>query len=231
MFGSSASALSPFTWAIQQPFAFVGGQTLGLINGDTAAARPAFGRFARLAFRVERLGNRRATFFDFAIRLRRRQICHFQRQTTRCSKPLNFTVRQASVIQLGGHVRSKRFSQAAQGFWWQLFGADFHQESFLRHGRLLFVSVAHREAKGFTGRVVSFCNGFGQGTNTQNVALTFSHGDGFAGVQQVEAVGGLQNTLVGRQRQRVSSASSCCASFSYCSKQVNRKSTSAYSKL
>lgn len=118
---------------VQQPLAFIRGQTLGLIDGDAAAARPAFSRFARLAFRVKRLGNRRATFFNFAIRLRRRQICHFQRQTARCGKPLNFTVCQASVIQLGGHVRSERFSQAAQGFWWQLFGADFHQESFLRH--------------------------------------------------------------------------------------------------
>jgi hypothetical protein len=133
--------------AIQQPFAFVGGQTFGLIDGDTAAARPAFGRFARFAFGVERLGNRRAAFFNFTIGLRRRQIRHFQRQTARCGKPFNFTVREASVIQLCGHVRSKRFSQAAQGFWWQLFSADFHQESFLRHGRLLFILVAHREAE------------------------------------------------------------------------------------
>ena len=117
--------------AIEQPFAFVGGQTLGLIDGDTAAARPAFSRFARFAFRVERLGDGRAAFFNFAIRLRSGKIRHFQRQTARRGEPLNLAVGNACRIQFSGKVGSEGLSQAAQGFWWQLFGADFHQECFL----------------------------------------------------------------------------------------------------
>ena len=189
--------------AIQQPFTFVSGQTLSLIDGDTTTTRPAFCRFAWFAFGVERLSNRRTAFFNLTVRLRSRQIRHFQRQTARRGKPFDFTVRQASVIQLSGHVRSKRFSQAAQGFWWQLFGANFHQESFLRHGRLLFILVAHRKAKGFTGSVIGFCHCFGQRANAQNVALTLGDGNGFTRIQQVEAMSGFQNTFICRQRQRV----------------------------
>ncbi len=52
-------------------------------------ARPAFGRFARFAFRAsnaaETAGPR---FFNFAIGLRRRQVSDFQRQTARSSEPL-----------------------------------------------------------------------------------------------------------------------------------------------
>ena len=147
--------------AIQQPFAFIGSQTLSLVNGNTATTRPTFCRFARFAFSVERLGNCRAAFFYFAIRLRLRQVSDFQRQTTRSSKPLNGAVCEASVIQLRSKVRSKGLSQAAQCFWWQLFSADFHQKSFLRHSRLLLIFVAHREAEGFTGSVVCFCHCFG----------------------------------------------------------------------
>lgn len=44
---------------------------------------------------------------------------------------------------------------------------------------------------------------FGQGANAQNIALTLGDGDGFTRIQQVEAVGGFQNTLVGWQRQRI----------------------------
>ncbi|ABV16057.1 hypothetical protein CKO_05014 [Citrobacter koseri ATCC BAA-895] len=189
--------------AIQQPFAFVSGQTFSLVHGNAATTRPAFRRFARFAFRVKRLGNRRAAFFNFAIGLRSSKIRHFQRQTARCGEPLYVAVCEASVIQLRSNVRSKGLRQAAQGFWWQLFSADFHQKSFLRHGRLLFVFVAHREAKGFTGSVVSFCHCFGQGANAQDVALTLGNGDGFTRIQQVKAMGGFQNTLVSRQRQRV----------------------------
>ncbi|ABX23777.1 hypothetical protein SARI_03983 [Salmonella enterica subsp. arizonae serovar 62:z4,z23:-] len=189
--------------AIQQPFAFVGFQTFGLVNGDPAAARPAFCRFAWFTFGVKRLSNRRTAFFDFAIGLRFSKIRYFQRQTARGGKPFNLAVREASVIQLRSKVRSKGLRQAAQGFWRQLFSADFHQKSFLRHGRLLFLFVAHREAEGFTGSIISFRHCFGQGANTQNVALTFSDGNGFTRIQQVKAMGGFQNTLVGRERQRV----------------------------
>ena len=188
--------------AIQQPLAFVGGQTFGLIDGDTAAARPAFGRFAWLAFGIERLGNSRAAFFHFAIGLRRRQVGYLQRQTTRGGKPFHFTVCEAGIIQLRGHVRSKRFRHAAQRFWWQLFSADFHQKSILRHGRLLFILVAHREAERFTGSVVRFRHCFSQGANAQNIALTLGDGDGFTRIQQVKAVSRFQNTFIGRQRQR-----------------------------
>ena len=191
-------ALAFHVGTIQQPFAFIGRQTFSLIDGNTAAARPAFSRFARFPFGVKRLGNRRAAFFDFTVCLRSRQIRHFQRQTARRGEPFNFTVREAGVIQLRGHVRSEGFSQAAQGFWWQLFSADFHQESFLRHGRLLFILVAHREAKGFTGSIVSFSHCFGQGANAQNIALTLGDGDGFTRVQQVKAMGGFQNAFVSR---------------------------------
>ncbi len=140
------SAFALHMGAIQQPFAFIGSQTLSLVNGNTATTRPTFCRFARFAFSVERLGNRRAAFFDFTIRLRFRQVSYFQRQTTRSSKPLNGAVCEACVIQLRSKVRSKGLCQAAQCFWWQLFSADFHQKSFLRHSRLLLIFVAHREA-------------------------------------------------------------------------------------
>ena len=144
---------------VQQLLAFIRGQTLGLIDSDAAAARPAFSRFARLAFRVKRtLGNRRATFSTspdpagdaarFAtFSARRRRL----RQTTQFYRVPGPALSSSAVT-----FAAKRFSRAAQGFWWQLFGADFHRKSFLRHGRLLFVPVAHREAKGFTGRIVSF---------------------------------------------------------------------------
>ncbi|MNH00386.1 hypothetical protein D3C79_595770 [compost metagenome] len=97
--------------AIQQPLAFVGHQTLGLIDSDAAATRPAFGRFARLAFGVERLGNRRAAFFDFAIGLCGAQIGHFQRQTARSGKPAHFAVLEVGAIELSGKIRGKGFCQ------------------------------------------------------------------------------------------------------------------------
>jgi len=128
--------------AIQQPFAFIGSQTLSLVNGNTATTRPTFCRFARFAFSVERLGNRRAAFFDFTIRLRFRQVSYFQRQTTRSSKPLNGAVCEASVIQLRSKVRSKGLSQAAQCFWWQLFSARFPtRKVFSDIARLLLIFV------------------------------------------------------------------------------------------
>ncbi|ABU79351.1 hypothetical protein ESA_04170 [Cronobacter sakazakii ATCC BAA-894] len=189
--------------AIHQPLAFVGDQTLRLIDSNAAAARPAFRRFARVALCVKRRRDRRATFFDFAIRLRRRQIRHFQRQTTRRRKPAHDAVGQARRVQFSSKVRSEGFRQAAQGFWWQLFSANLHQKSFLRHGSLLFISVAHREAQRLAGGVVGFGHGFGQRADTQNVALALGHRDSLARVQQVEAVGGFQNTFISRQRQRV----------------------------
>ena len=100
---------------VQQPFAFVGSQTLSLINRDTAATCPTFCRFARFAFSVKRLSNGRTAFFNFAIGLRFRQIRDFQRQTTRRGEPLNVAVRDASVIQLRSKVRSKGLSQAFGG--------------------------------------------------------------------------------------------------------------------
>lgn len=101
---------------VQQPFAFIGSQTLSLINRDAAATCPTFCRFTRFAFSVKRLGNGRTAFFNFAIGLRFRQIRDFQRQTTRRGEPLNVAVRDASVIQLRGKVCSKGLSQAAQCF-------------------------------------------------------------------------------------------------------------------
>ena len=219
--------------AVHQPLALVGHQAFRLIDGDAAAARPAFGRFARFAFGVERLGDRRAAFFNFAIGLRRAQVGHFQRQAARCGEPAHVTVFQAGVVQLGGEVGGERFRQGTKRLRRQLFRADFHQESLLSHGCLLVLVllVAHREAQRFAGSVVGFGNGFGQRADAQNVALTLGHRNRLARVQQVEGMARLQDAFIGRQRQRFSSASSDWASFSYCSKQENRKSTSAYSKL
>src|SRR5476651_1285474 len=107
-------------------------------------------------------------------------------------------------MQFSRQVGSKRFSKATQRLWWQLFGADFHQKCFFSHGLVsLLVLFAHREAQHFAGGVISLSNRFSQGTDAQNVALAFSHGDGFTRVQQVEAMGGFQNAFVSRQRQRL----------------------------
>lgn len=189
--------------AIQQLFVFIGSQTFSLVNGNIVITRLIFCRFVRFVFSVERLGNRRVAFFDFTIRLRFRQVSYFQRQTTRSSKLLNGVVCEVSVIQFRSKVRSKGFSQVAQCFWWQFFSVDFYQKSFFRYSRFLFIFVVYREVEGFTGSVVCFCYCFGQGANAQNVALTFGDGDGFTRIQQVEVVGGFQNTFVGWQRQRI----------------------------
>ena len=119
---------------VQQPFAFIGHHTLGLVDGDPATARPAFSGFGRLTIRAKCLSNRRAAFFNLLIRLGFLQVDHFQRQTTRRSKPLHWAVRQIGFIQLGSEVSGKSFGQCAQGFWWQLFGTDFYQKGrLLRH--------------------------------------------------------------------------------------------------
>ena len=218
--------------AVHQPLALVGHQAFRLIDGDAAAARPAFGRFARFAFGVERLGDRRAAFSISrsacaALRLatfsaRRRGAAN--QLTSPCSRP----ALSSSAVKLAAKdsARERRLRR-------QLFRADFHQESLLSHGCLLVLVllVAHREAQRFAGSVVGFGNGFGQRADAQNVALTLGHRNRLARVQQVEGMARLQDAFIGRQRQRFSSASSDWASFSYCSKQENRKSTSAYSKL
>lgn len=124
-------------------------------------------------------------------------------------KPFNVTVREAGVIQL-----RVKFAAATQPncavLWWQLFSVPIStRKKFSYYGRLLLVFVAHREAGGLHGKhnkppplLWSGC------ANMQNVVLTFGDGDSFTRIQQVEAMAYFQNTLVGRQRQRFSSASS-----------------------
>ena len=113
--------------AVHQPLALVGHRAFRLIDGDAAAARPAFGRFARFAFGVERPGDRRAAFFNFAIGLRRAQVGHFQRRAARCGEPAHVTVFRAGVVQLGGEVGGERFRRERR-LRRQLFRADFHQK-------------------------------------------------------------------------------------------------------
>ncbi|CAH0325560.1 hypothetical protein SRABI106_04530 [Rahnella aquatilis] len=114
---------------VNQPFAFVSDQTIGLINGDTATASPAFSGFAGFAFGIECLRHSRAAFFDFAVSLGFMQTRDFQRQTARCGKPFYVAVRQIRRIQLRSQVSGKRFSKAAQSLRWQFFRASTSREA------------------------------------------------------------------------------------------------------
>ena len=147
--GSSASVLAFHVGTIQQPFAFIGRQTFSLIDGDTAAARPAFGRFARwpLASNAWAIAGPRFSTSRSACAAARFAL----------SAPDGAVRQTIQLYRARGQrypaLRSRSQQRIQPGcavFWWQLFSADFHQESFLRHGRLLFILVAHREAQGFT---------------------------------------------------------------------------------
>ncbi len=116
--------------AIQQPLAFVRGQTFGLIDGDTAAARPAFGRFAWLAFGIERLGNSRAAFSTSRSACAAARLATFSARRRGAANHSTLPCARPAIIQLRGRIRSKDSAELRSAFWWQLFSADFHQKKY-----------------------------------------------------------------------------------------------------
>ena len=152
----SAAALGAFTLhmgAIQQPLAFVRGQTFGLIDGDTAAARPAFGRFVWLAFGIERLGNSRAAFSTSRSACAAARLATFSARRRGAANHSTLPCARPALSSSASHSQQK-IPPGCAALWWQLFSADFHQKSILRHGRLIYSCCT--SGSRFTGSVVRF---------------------------------------------------------------------------
>ncbi len=200
MFGTSAGTFALHVGAmLQQPFAFVGLQTLGLINGDPRRA-PTFCRCSVCLRRRTPEQSPDRVFRLLAIGLRFSKI-HFQRQTARaanhstlpCARPalsssaVKFAAKDSAklavllVAALQCRFPPEKFSDMAASY------LSFFVAIPGSRGLLL---LKHNKP----------CHCFGQGANTtQNAALTFGDGDSFTRIQQVEAMGGFQNRcLVGR---------------------------------
>ncbi len=121
--GSSASVLSPFTWArysSHSPLSVVRRSAWSTVipqpRAQPSAALPSASNAWAIAgprFSISRSGCASARLVLSA-------------PDDAEQKRLNGAVCEASVIQLRSKIRSKGLSQAAQCFWWQLFSADFH---------------------------------------------------------------------------------------------------------
>ena len=154
MFGSSASARSPLRERDTAAFAFVSGQTLGTVS-NTATARPAFCRFA---WPSASSGQSPGHVFHFTIRLRCRQICYLQRRRRGAA---NHSILPCAGPALSSSVTfAAKIQPAAQGFWWQLFGANFHEKVFSNMAASYLFRL-HIGSQGLHG-THSFCNGFGR---------------------------------------------------------------------
>ncbi len=139
----------PHMGAIQQPFAFIGSQTLSLVTViPQPRAQPSAALLGLPSGRTP--GQSPGRVFRFHDPVALRQVSYFQRQTTRSSKPLNGACARPALSSSAVKFAAKDSASCAVLLVAAL-QCQFPPEKFSRHSRLLLIFVAHREAEGFTG--------------------------------------------------------------------------------
>ncbi len=133
--------------AIQQPFAFIGSQTL---SWSTVIPQPRAQPSAALLGLPQRRtpGQSPGRVFRFHDPVGFRQVSYFKRQTTRSSKPLNVPCARPALSSSAVKFAAKD-SPGCAVLLVAALQCRFPPEKFLRHSRLLLIFVAHREAEGF----------------------------------------------------------------------------------
>ncbi len=125
-----------------QPFTLVGYQALGLFDLDAIGAGPADRCRCWLAINKSSIDGW-TTFFDLLIELGCGQFVHLECQTAWRGEPLDSLEGQFGLGQFLGEILGESFGQFAQGFWRQLFGAEFDQQILSYHAHTLSLHIGN----------------------------------------------------------------------------------------